>query len=202
MNRPSRSPVPEVVLIAASLGGVEDLSTVLSGLPRDFRLPIVIAQHRTTPLQGVLPVILGPHCALRVKLAGNGEVVEGGTVYLAPPERHMTIAADRSVRLMQDRRIRQSPVNLLLESASEALDGRVIAVVLTGHDDVGEGVQTVKLWGGTVIAQDRASSAAFGMPGSAIATGSVDQALPVSKIALKLVRLASGSAAAAAVLAA
>lgn len=76
------------------------------------------------------------------------------------------------------------------EYAADAFEGRLIAVVLTGLDSDGtDGVQSVKAHGGLVIAQDQATSLAFGMPGSAIATGCVDRVLPLGEIGPALRRL-------------
>ncbi|HEY4589270.1 MAG TPA: chemotaxis protein CheB, partial [Thermoanaerobaculia bacterium] len=84
----------------------------------------------------------------------------------------------------------RSSANPLFDSAADVFDGRLIAVVLTGSAQDGtDGVQSVKARGGVVIAQDEASSAAFGMPGSAIATGCVDQILPLQESGPALRRL-------------
>ena len=83
-----------------------------------------------------------------------------------------------------------------MASAAASLGSRVIAVVLTGGDSDGsEGVKAVKAAGGTVIAQDEASSQCFGMPGAAIRTGAVDHILPLDEIGPLLVRLSGWTAA-------
>lgn len=183
----------DLVVVAASAGGVPALTTLLAGLPADFPLPVAIVQHRLPRHQQVLAKVLGWRASLAVKTAEDGEVMHPGTVYLAPPQMHMTVRADRSLALADGRKIRhvQSSANPLFESAADALGGRVIAVVLTGYDRDGtDGVQSVKRHGGTVIAQDEATSTHFGMPRSAIETGCVDQILPLAKIAGELARLA------------
>lgn len=183
----------EAVVIAASKGGVRALQKLLSGLPPDFSLPVAVVQHRTTQQPNELARVLGRRAAVPVKLAEEGEIMQPGTVYLAPPDLHMTVRPDRSLAFVDGRRIHhlRSSANPLFESAAESLHGRVIAVVLTGYDHDGtDGVQTVKHRGGIVIAQDQATSERFDMPRSAIQTGSVDHILPLEKIAGELVRLA------------
>jgi two-component system chemotaxis response regulator CheB len=194
--RPAGPAPYDAVVIAASIGGVQALSSILSLLPVDFPVPIAVVLHRTTDLPNLLPEVLGRSTRLRVKLAEEGEVMVPGMVYLAPPNLHMTIRADRAVHLFDGRRIRhvRSSANPLFSSAAEALKGRVIAVVLTGGDaDATDGVQTVRGSGGIVLAQDRATSVDFSMPHSAIKTGSVAQVLPLEKIGPALIALLAGS---------
>ncbi|HEY4563765.1 MAG TPA: chemotaxis protein CheB, partial [Thermoanaerobaculia bacterium] len=129
---------------------------------------------------------------LTVKTAEEGEVMRPGTVYLAPPDLHMYVQRGGVCHLADGRRIHhlRSSANPLFDSAADIFKGRVIAVVLTGVDgDATDGVQSVKAQGGMVIAQDEATSEAFGMPGSAIATGCVDQVLPLQEIGPALCRL-------------
>ena len=182
-----------VVVMAASAGGVQALQKVLSGLPRDFPLPIAIVQHRTGNPPNLLARVLGRHTALTVKNAEDGEHMRAGTVYLAPPREHLVLRPDESLGLMDGRKIRhlRSSANPLFASAAEVYGDGVIAVVLTGGDrDATDGVQTVRQHGGIVIAQDEATSAIFGMPRSAIETGAVHTILPLPEIAPELRRLA------------
>ena len=117
-------------------------------------------------------------------------------MYLAPPDLHLTVHRDDTFGLSDGRKIRhvRSSANPLFESAAEAFGGRVVAVVLTGGDrDAPDGVQSVKTYGGTVIAQDEPTSVHFNMPRSAIETGCVDWVLPLEKIAPILVDLGADS---------
>lgn len=143
-------------------------------------------------MPNLLPRVLGRRTALKVKTAEEGEAMTPGTVYLAPPHEHLVVRRDESLALTDGRRIRhvRSSANPLFASAAQVFGEGVIAVVLTGGDcDATDGVQTVKHRGGIVIAQDKASSAIFGMPHSAIETGCVDAILPLSHIAPELLRL-------------
>jgi two-component system chemotaxis response regulator CheB len=183
----------DLVVMAASWGGVRAFENVLSRLPRDFPLPIAIVQHRTTQDPNLMARVFSRHTPLAVKIAEEGERMEPGTVYLAQPQFHFMVDEHLRVGMKDGARIRGvlSSANPLFESAARALPGRVIAVVLTGYDrDATDGVQAVKLSGGIVIAQDEATSESFGMPGSAIRTGCVDRVLPLQEIAPALVALA------------
>lgn len=183
----------DLVVMAASAGGISAFESVLSALPADFPLPIAIVQHRTTKHPNLMARVFSRHTPLVVKTAAQAERMEPGTVYLAPPHAHLTVDEDLRVSLKDGFKIRhvRSSANPLFESAARALPGRVIAVVLTGYDrDATDGVQAVRLSGGTVLAQDEATSTSFGMPGSAIQTGCVDRVLPLPEIGPALVALA------------
>jgi len=175
----------DLVAIVASAGGVKALEEILAWLPADFPVPLAIVQHRSTQDPNLLARVLGRHTELAVKLAKNGEVLEPGTVYLAQPDLHLVVNDNRTLGMHDGRRIRHvlSSGNPLFESAAHALGERVLAVVLTGYGRDGtDGVQAVKRAGGTVIAQDEATSQVFNMPRSAIETGCVDHVLPVGEI--------------------
>jgi two-component system chemotaxis response regulator CheB len=182
-----------IVVIAASAGGVQALQKVLSALSRDFPLPIAVVQHRSSQAPNLLARVLGRHTPLTVKHAAPGETVCAGTVYLAPPHRHLVVRPGGTLALVNGHKIRHvlSSANPLFASAAEVFPGGVIAVVLTGGDsDATDGVQSVTRSGGVVIAQDEASSAVFGMPRAAIASGAVHTVLPLAEIARELKRLA------------
>ena len=179
--------------MAASAGGVAAFESVLATLPDDFPLPIAIVQHRSTRDPNLMARVFGRHTPLLVKTAVEGDQMKPGTVYLAPPNAHLMVDSDLRLSLKEGAKIRHvlSSANPLFESAASALPGRVIAVVLTGYDrDATDGVQAVRLSGGTVLAQDQATSKSFGMPGSAIETGCVDRVLPLQDIGPALVALA------------
>ena len=184
----------QLALLAASAGGIPALQDFLSKLPRNFLIPIAVVLHRAQTRAPVLANILAKRCPLAVKVAEQGETFRAGTVYLAPARQHLVVRANRTFHLMDGRKIKyvSSSANPLFESAAYALDGRVIAVVLTGSGTDGtNGVQTVKGMGGIVLVQEPASSAYSSMPMSAIGTGAVDRVLPLEKIPPELLRLVS-----------
>jgi two-component system chemotaxis response regulator CheB len=197
MEVPRTVPLPfDLVVIAASAGGVQALGTLLSALPPDFPIPVAIVLHRTTQLPNLLADVLGRRTRLPVKLVEQLEPLRPGTVYLAPPDLHFMVRLGGTAYLTDGRKIRfvRSSANPLFESAAEALGGRVLAVVLTGFGRNGtDGVQVVRAHGGTVIAQDRGTSEQFGMPQSAIATGCVSRVLPLREIGPALVQLVRGN---------
>jgi two-component system, chemotaxis family, protein-glutamate methylesterase/glutaminase len=180
------SEVRWLIVMAASSGGVQALRAVLSQLPTDLPAAIVVVQHRPADGQSELPSILGRCTRLPVRLAGQGDVLEPGTIYLARPDSHLTVTPDHAMVYRDGSRIRfvRSSANPLFESAAKVFDRHVVAVVLSGCGrDATNGVQGVKAHGGLVIAQDQATAEQWDMPRSAIESGAVDYVLPVEAIA-------------------
>ncbi len=185
----------DLVAIVASTGGLKAMETILEALPEDFPIPIALVQHRSSDEPNLLARVLSRHSKLTVKLADDGEELQPGSVYLAVPQLHLIVNDNRTLSLVDGHKIRHvlSAGNPLFESAARALGGRVVGVVLTGYDRDGtDGVQAIHRAGGVVLAQDRETSKAFGMPRSAIETGAVDAVLPIEAIGPALVLLAEG----------
>ena len=174
-----------VVAIAASAGGIPALQTVLRSLPSGLQAAVIVVQHRTARSPERLTAILQRCSELPVKPAKSGDVLEPGTVYVAPPDQHVRIKQDHSLELSDGRRIAHvlSSADPLFESLGQASGSHGVAVVLSGSGRNGAtGVPSVRAAGGAVIAQDRETSAYFGMPAAAIATGAVDKVLPIQDI--------------------
>ena len=183
---------PAVVLIAASAGGVQALSTILHGLPKEFPAPIVVVQHRPARHRSLLVKILEKRTVLPVINAVDGETLEAGTVYVARADQHLTVTNNGRFAYSDGHRIRNvlSSANPLFASAANTFGAGAIGLVLTGMDSDGtDGLQAIKEHGGVVIVQDRATSAHFDMPRSAISTGAVDYILPLEEIAPALRRV-------------
>ncbi len=180
--------------MASSAGGLSALTEVLSELPPTF-IPVVVVQHLDPRHPSLMAEILGRRTRMHVREARDGDALEGGTVYIAPPDRHLLVNSDGSLSLTQTELVHfvRPSADLLFESVANSFRQRAIAVVLTGSGSDGRtGVSAIKKMGGMVIAQDRASSEFFGMPGAAIDSGVVDLILPLAEIADALVRLVGG----------
>ncbi len=183
-------PAFELVALASSAGGLTALSEVLESLPADFPAPILVVQHVDPRHRSLMADILGKRTALHVKEAQEGERVHAGTVYIAPPDRHLLVNADGSLSLTQTELVHfvRPSADLLFESAAAGYTNRAIAVVLTGTGSDGSmGVQAIKKMGGTVIVQDAAQFS--GMPTAALQTGAVDFVLPLEDIPNALITL-------------
>ncbi len=136
--------------------------------------------------------ILSGRTGLTVKEAEEGDRLERGTVYIAPPDKHLLVNYDGTISLSSSEMVHfvRPSADLLFESVAGSYKDRAIAVVLTGSGSDGVmGVKAIKKMGGTVIAQDQTTSEFFGMPGGAIQSGNVDFVLPLTEIAPALVTL-------------
>jgi two-component system chemotaxis response regulator CheB len=187
----------EIVALAASAGGLNALSVVLTALPAGFPAPLVVVQHLDRRHPSLMAEILGRRTALRVKEAGHGERVCSGIAYIAPPDRHLLVEPDGTLLLTRTQLVHfvRPSADLLFESVAGSYAERAIAVVLTGTGTDGAlGVKAISETGGTVIVQDAASAEYTGMPHAA--RRYADHVLPLAEIAPALERLVGSRAAA------
>lgn len=185
----------DVVAIAASAGGLEAFSEILSALPPTFPCAIVLIQHLNPRNRSYLPMLLSRCTLLRVKQAEAGEPLTAGTIYIAPPNHHLLIQPDGRLELSQSERVNfaRPAADCLFESLATSFGSRAIAVVLTGNGrDGANGIQKIKQLGGVAIAQDQKTARYTGMPTAAIETQAVDFVLPLNQIAPTLVKLVQG----------
>jgi two-component system chemotaxis response regulator CheB len=165
---------------------------VLAGLPAGFPAAIVIVQHLDPRHRSLMAEILERRTQLAVKQAEEGDCIQPGMVYIAPPDRHMLVNPDSTLSLTQSKLVHfvRPSADLLFESAAASYRERVIGVLLTGTGSDGNiGVRAIHEMGGTVIAQNEGSAEFFGMPGAAIRTKCVDLILTLDEIPAALVSL-------------
>ena len=180
-----------VVALVTSAGGLDALSEVLGALPASLGAAVVVLQHLQPGRPSMLPRILNRRTPLAVVEAEDGARLRPGTVYVAPAGHHLRILADRTLSLTDSPPVHFSrpSADVLLGSLADA-GAPVIAVVLTGRGrDGAAGSLRVHRGGGTVLAQDRATSLHFEMPDAAAQAGGVDQTLPLPDIAPRLIQL-------------
>jgi two-component system, chemotaxis family, protein-glutamate methylesterase/glutaminase len=176
---PAASPVPasDLVVVAASAGGLSVLHTLVAGLPVDFPAAVAVVHHRTVKHSELLPRLLARRTPLRVVDAEAGSAIIAGTIYVAPPDKHLTITPARTLALLGGVTIKhlRSAADPLFISAAAAFGSHVAAVVMSGYDSDGsDGARAVRLAGGVVFAQSPPTADVPSMPMSAIATGAVD----------------------------
>jgi two-component system chemotaxis response regulator CheB len=187
----------EVVALAASAGGLQALTRVLAALPAHFPAALVIVQHLDPSHPSLIAEILARNTALPVKEAVDGDPLHGGRAYVAPPNRHLLVNADRSLSLTHTEPVHfvRPCADLLFESTAASFKERAIAVVLSGSGlDGATGVKAIKKMGGTVIVQDATDAEFTGMPQAAQATGMADYVLALDEIAPALQTLCSAAA--------
>lgn len=181
----------EMVVIGASLGGLDALEELLSGLPADFPPPTAIAQHRRPDDSSRLVQLLASHCALPVLEPEDKDPIEPGHVYLAPPDYHLLIDGGRWSLSTEGRVSYARPsIDVLFESAADAFGARMIAVVLTGSNADGAlGIQAIKQRGGIAIVQDPRTALSPVAPQAVLDSSTADYILPLGEISALLVKL-------------
>ena len=180
---------PEAVVIGASAGALEVLSSLLPALPSDYRLPILIVVHLPPDKTNLFAELLRARCAIRVREAEDKEPIEPGVVYFAPPDYHLLVEEDKRLSLSDDEPVLFSrpSIDVLFESAADAYGGGLIGVVLTGaNSDGANGLKAVVEAGGVAVVQSPESAFAVAMPEAAIATCPDARVLPVNEIAAYL----------------
>ena len=190
---PSTDAEIDLVVIAASAGGLHAVSTILAALPTDFPAAIAVVQHRPPDDEVHLyEQLIANKTPLPVQTAQQGDRLQTGSVYVAPPDHHMQVTEQGGLTLAHTAKVgyARPAADPLFASAATHIKGRLIAVILTGgNSDGADGIKAIKQAGGTVIAQDPATAEATGMPRSAIATGAVDFILPLAEIGPTLLAL-------------
>lgn len=180
-----------VVVLGASAGGPLALGDVLAALPVDLDAAVVVVLHLLAEHPSLLPQVLARRTELPVTQARDGEPLEPGHAYVAPPDAHLGFdAADRRVRLETTPPVRfhRPSIDRTLETAAAAFGGGTIAVILTGTGSDGAlGARSVHEHGGIVLAQE--GSEFPSMPRAAVETGIVDRVLPLAAIAPAIVEL-------------
>jgi two-component system, chemotaxis family, protein-glutamate methylesterase/glutaminase len=173
-----------VVVIGASAGGVEALREVVGGLPADFPAAVLVVLHLPAFGTSVLPGILERAGELPAKQAEDGEPLEGGCIYVAPPDHHLTVV-DGHLRVDSGPAVNghRPAVDPLFESAARAHGRGVVGIILSGVLDDGTlGAATVKRHGGYLIVQDPEDALYRGMPDAAISHVTPDRVLPAAEI--------------------
>jgi two-component system chemotaxis response regulator CheB len=180
----------DVVVIGASAGGVEAISTVVAQFPRDLRAVVLVVLHVSRG-RSVLPEILTRAGRLPAVHPRDGDPLEYGRIYVAPPDHHLTVESARArvVHGPTENGCRPA-VDPLFRSAARVYGPRVIGVVLTGAlDDGTAGLAAVKEAGGLAIVQDPDDAFASSMPRSAAAFVAVDHVAPVGEIGVLITGL-------------
>ena len=176
------------IVIGASTGGPRALSEMLPSLCQKIDLPILIVQHMPQGFTRTLAESLARQTGRRVVEATDGKPLESPSVYVAPGAKHLLLRGAPAVPQLALNE--QPPENgcrpsadVLFRSAAAVLGGEVMALILTGMGRDGTaGLAAIRRAGGHVIAQDQASSVVWGMPGSAVEAGVVDEVHPLNAI--------------------
>jgi len=190
---------PRALLIGSSTGGPQALIGLVAELGAVIdRFPVLITQHMPPTFTTILAEHLARSSRRSAHEAVDGEAVKPGAIYLAPGGRHMRVVrhgAEAAIVLDDGPPVNfcKPAVDPLFTSAIDVWQSGILAVILTGMGSDGmRGGKDIVAAGGSVIAQDEATSVVWGMPGAAANAGICAAVLPLNQIAPKLVRLFAG----------
>lgn len=189
--RKSASP-DTLIAIGASAGGPAALATILGAIPADLPAGIVIVQHVDARFAPGLAQWLDQHSALEVRLAGEGDRVRPGQALVAGTDDHLVFKTKTQLGYTPQpaEHAYRPSVDVFFNSVARHWSGSVIGVLLTGMgSDGAKGLKELRRLGHHTIAQDRATSAVYGMPKAAAALDAASEVLPLEKVAARLGRL-------------
>jgi two-component system chemotaxis response regulator CheB len=181
--------MPDVIVIGSSTGGPQALMQFFTELKTPLRQPVFVTQHMPPTFTTILAEHISKQSGLKCREAIDGEIVQGGNIYLAPGNYHMTIKMDgmhKTISLNQEppENFCRPAVDPMLRSLVAAYGRKILTVIFTGMGSDGmKGCQKVVEAGGTVLAQDEASSVVWGMPGAVAMAGLCTQVLPLGVMA-------------------
>ncbi len=199
-SRQSTSGRFEIVAIGTSTGGPVALKEVLSSIPKDFPLPIVVVQHMPPVFTRAFAERLNSSCPVAVKEAEEHDELVAGRVLIAPGDYHMIV--DRAtgvarVHLHQREQVsgHRPSVDVLMHSVAREYGSRALAVIMTGMGrDGADGLHELHRRGGEVVAQDESTSVIYGMNREVIARGDADRVIPLERIADAIMQRAASAA--------
>jgi two-component system chemotaxis response regulator CheB len=198
-TRPFSTQAPKVLLIGSSTGGPQALMALVAELgPVIDRVPVLITQHMPPTFTTILAEHLARTSRKPAAEAVDGEPVKPGRIYLAPGGKHMRVVrsgADVAIALDDGPAVNfcKPAVDPLFTSAIDIWHGAILSVILTGMGSDGmRGGKDIVAAGGSVIAQDEASSVVWGMPGAAANAGICAAILPLNQIGARVNRLFAG----------
>ncbi len=203
-SAPQSPAKPSVLAIGVSTGGPAALDVLLPVLPAGFSLPVLIVQHMPEVFTRLLAERLSHRCGLRVSEVAEGMPAIAGGIYIARGNWHMEAlpgarpGAPATLHLTQDppENHCRPAVDTLFRSAARVYGSGVLAVVLTGMGYDGLiGSRLIREQGGSVLAQDQATSTVWGMPGAVAQAGLAYKVLPLAAIAPEILRIAGRAAA-------
>ena len=179
-----------VVAIGTSTGGPRALQDIIPNLPKDFPVPIVIAQHMPANFTKPFAERLNQLSQITVKEAEEGESIKAGVVYIAPGGGHMQVKRPRGIETVvsicgnREEFIYRPSVDFLMQSIAEFYPGRALGVILTGMGNDGcKGLIALKQSGGRIFAQNAETCVVYGMPKAVVDAGIADKVLPIEEMA-------------------
>lgn len=188
----------QLVVVGASLGGLQALEVLLAGLPKNFPVPVAIVQHRHKSSDDKLRMMLQQYTPLVVIEPQDKEEIVPGCIYLAPADYHLMIEAGSDsvpypcFSLSTDAPVTYArpSIDVLFETAADTYAEKLIGVLLTGaNHDGSRGMAKIRTRGGRTVVEEPSTAACPTMPKAAIARGVAQNILPLAEIAPFLVKI-------------
>jgi len=179
-------PPAEAIVIGGSAGALEALSTILPALSPTLEVPVALVLHLAGDKPSYLAQVLSARCTLAVREVEDKSPILPRTIHVAPPGYHLLVERGGHFALSVDPPVHfcRPAIDVLFESAADAYQARLVAVLLTGANEDGAlGMARVKERGGTTIVQSPAEAQVRTMPEAALRLGVADHVLPVAGIA-------------------
>jgi two-component system, chemotaxis family, protein-glutamate methylesterase/glutaminase len=184
----------DIIAIGTSTGGPNALGEVLPQFPRDFPAAIVVVQHMPPTFTRFLAERLNASCHIAAKEASSDQLLEQGTIWIAPGDFHVAVENEdhkvhlRTFRTPSENSCRPA-VDVLFRSVARTYGSRALAVIMTGMGQDGlRGAEQLHEAGATILAQDEATSVVWGMPGFVVNAGLAKKVLPLPQIGREVVR--------------
>jgi two-component system, chemotaxis family, protein-glutamate methylesterase/glutaminase len=180
---------PRAIVIGASAGALEALSSLLPVLPFGYAIPIMIVVHVPPDKKSALAGLFHAKCAIEVREAEDKEPIEPGVAYFAPPNYHLLVEPDETLSLSVDPPVLYSrpAIDVLFESASDVYGHGLIGIILSGaNSDGAKGLASISAAGGAALVQDPASAHSAAMPEAAISACTEAKVLSLNGIAAYL----------------
>jgi two-component system chemotaxis response regulator CheB len=179
----------QAVVMGASAGALDALSSVLTKLPRGFSLPILIVTHLPPDKDSILSSLLASKCEIAVREAEDKEPIVPGVAFIAPPDYHLLVEKDGHLSLSSDEAVQFSrpSIDVLFESAADAYGNALVGIILTGaNDDGARGLRAIADAGGLVLVQRTDLAYASTMPRAALAACPTAREMTLEEIATYL----------------
>jgi two-component system, chemotaxis family, protein-glutamate methylesterase/glutaminase len=183
-----------IVVVGTSWGGLAALRELVSCLPGDLSMPVVLIQHRHRMSDGALPQLLQDRTTLPVCEVEDKTPIEGGRVYVAPADYHLLVEPDLYFDLSVEEPVRYSrpSIDVTFTSAVDVFGARTIGVVLTGANaDGAEGLKRIADRGGAALIQEPATAESPAMPTAALKAVPSARVLTLGAIGSAIAELAA-----------
>ncbi len=183
-----------IVAIGTSTGGPRAIQEIIPRLPKDFPVPIVIAQHMPPNFTKPFAERLNQLSQIAVKEAEEGETLKPGVALVAPGRGHMRTSRLRGIETVvnisenREEFIYRPSVDYLMQSVAECFPGRALGVILTGMGSDGvKGLTALKQTGGRIFAQNEETCVVYGMPRAVVDAGIADKVLGIEEMAGEII---------------